>query len=488
MVAALLQPAHSRAQQSPRQSSAAPYVSRGKQVDSLQRALANRTSGFHDALASVLRQVAPDLLPRLEPPPPIATGYQLLPRFVPERAPVAVPTAPQLVSYSWRWSETLMAQETATLGRLEATLARTPATARSRGALDSLVTDYRGLVERKRLVDADVNYNWLWQAEIARARPIFDRATALQNMILAQNSRSDTSVRSAIERGLAESVTRVDPPPFLKFERPAGGTWMIVVPLVTDILDTVFVGAFKNAVEQRWQSKTPAAEYRVVLDLRMLTPRSLYCPQAAGTAKPDSACAPPARGAAIDLSAHIARFPPNVAILTTGAGSTHFTAGRAIVLSPHDAPYSVIAHEFGHALGFRDAYLRGCHDAGAEGYVVTELVVDHGDIMGNSRAGSVLPQHFERLLAVKDASVLMQAGLAAFYERNDARTAVEKFREVLQRQPFHYGATFQLAKALDQDGRHAEAAVWWARALEAAELISDTATARHARERLAIRK
>jgi hypothetical protein len=193
-------------------------------------------------------------------------------------------------------------------------------------------------------------------------------------------------------------------------------------------------------------------------------------------------------GAAIDLRAHIARFPADVAVLTTGAGSTHFTAGRAIVLSPHDAPYSVVAHEFGHVLGFRDAYLRGYRDAGADGYVVTELVVDNGDIMGNSRAGTVRPQHFERLLYVHEAPALMQAALAALYERKDAHAAVEKFREVLQHQPFHYGATYQLAKALDQDGRPAEATVWWTKVLEAAQLIGDTTTARQARERLTVRK
>jgi cytochrome c-type biogenesis protein CcmH/NrfG len=100
----------------------------------------------------------------------------------------------------------------------------------------------------------------------------------------------------------------------------------------------------------------------------------------------------------------------------------------------------------------------------------------------------VRPQHFERLLYVKEAPALMQAALSAFYERNDAHAAIEKFREVLEHQPSHYGATYQLAKALDQDGKPAEAAVWWTKVLDAAELIGDTTTARQARERLAVRK
>jgi len=483
----MLRPADTCAQVSPPHAAPAPYVVRGRLVDSLQRSLAGRTAHFHDTLAVVLRRAAPDLLPRLEPPPPIATGYQLLPRLIPASAPVAVPTKSQLVSYSWRWSETLMDRETAALERMEARLARTPVTEASHDALDSLVTDYRGLVDRKRLVDADVNYNWLWQAEIARARPIFDRATALQNLMLAQTA-TDTVAAAAIARGLAESVGGVAPPPFLRFEHAADSTWHIVVPMVTDIVDTVFVAAFRQAVEDRWHARARGNEYRVGITMQIVTPAALYCGQASGAPQPRVPCAPPARGAAIDLQSHIARFPANVAIVTTGAGSTHFTAGRAIVLSPHDAPYSVVAHEFGHVLGFRDAYLRGYRDAGADGYVVTELVVDNGDIMGNSGAGSVRAQHFERMLDVKEAPALMQAALAAFYERNDAHTAVEKFREVLQHQPFHYGATYQLAKALDQDGRPVEAAVWWTKVLEAAQLVGDTTTARQARERLAVPK
>src|SRR6185436_18873044 len=73
--------------------SLAPYVARGRYVESRQRALTDRVQRFHDAFSDTLRRLAPDLLPRLEPPPPIATGYQLLPRIVPGGAPQ--PVAPQ---------------------------------------------------------------------------------------------------------------------------------------------------------------------------------------------------------------------------------------------------------------------------------------------------------------------------------------------------------------------------------------------------------
>src|SRR5207244_9509160 len=67
----------------------------------------------------------------------------------------------------------------------------------------------------------------------------------------------------------------------------------------------------------------------------------------------------PARGAAIDVSAHLARFPDGALILTTGADSTHAWTGRSIALGPGPDTRHTLAHELAHLLGFRDAYLRG---------------------------------------------------------------------------------------------------------------------------------
>ena len=80
-----------------------------------------------------------------------------------------------------------------------------------------------------------------------------------------------------------------------------------------------------------------------------------------------------------------------------------------------------------------------------------------------------------------------EIGLAAFYERGDSREAVTRFQDVLRRQPTHYGAGFQLAKALDALGQPAEAAVQWAKVLAAAQSIGDTATIRQVQQRLAPR-
>lgn len=81
----------------------------------------------------------------------------------------------------------------------------------------------------------------------------------------------------------------------------------------------------------------------------------------------------------------------------------------------------------------------------------------------------------------------MKAGLDALYGKNDAAAAIVEFRKVLELNPTHYGATFQLARALDQAGKPAEARPFWEKALKLAASFKDTATAKTARERLARR-
>lgn len=81
----------------------------------------------------------------------------------------------------------------------------------------------------------------------------------------------------------------------------------------------------------------------------------------------------------------------------------------------------------------------------------------------------------------------MKAGLDALYGRNDAAAAIVEFRRVLELNPTHYGATFQLARALDLAGKPAEARPLWEKALKLAETFKDAATAKTARERLARR-
>jgi Tfp pilus assembly protein PilF len=82
-------------------------------------------------------------------------------------------------------------------------------------------------------------------------------------------------------------------------------------------------------------------------------------------------------------------------------------------------------------------------------------------------------------------AAVMQRGLDLLYKTNDPASAADTFRAVLKMNPTHYGARFQLAKALDLSGKPAEARPLWSEILKAAESINDTSTAATAKARLA---
>jgi Flp pilus assembly protein TadD len=78
----------------------------------------------------------------------------------------------------------------------------------------------------------------------------------------------------------------------------------------------------------------------------------------------------------------------------------------------------------------------------------------------------------------------MKAGLDALYSKNDPTTAVAQFRKVLAMNPTHYGATYQLAVALDRAGDPGEARVYWEKMLPMAQAARDEATLATVRTRL----
>jgi Tfp pilus assembly protein PilF len=75
-------------------------------------------------------------------------------------------------------------------------------------------------------------------------------------------------------------------------------------------------------------------------------------------------------------------------------------------------------------------------------------------------------------------------GLNLLYKQNDAPGATEQFRKVLEKNPKHYGAHFQIARALDKAGKPDEARPHWQTVLTMATAIKDQSTADTARARL----
>ena len=78
----------------------------------------------------------------------------------------------------------------------------------------------------------------------------------------------------------------------------------------------------------------------------------------------------------------------------------------------------------------------------------------------------------------------MKAGLDALYTRHEPAVAVEQFRKVLEKNPSHYGATYQLAAALDASGKKDLARPLWEKVAQMAAQYNDQNTARTARARL----
>jgi hypothetical protein len=427
MTAAGARPAHAASTgdgaSTPMSNSKPAYVTRGDQVESRSRSYRERLERFHDRLAERVKEFGLELSGKLEAaaPQPIPHGYQILPRFAADMAPPAKKPRATSTGFSWPRTERLIEQGYKVLIGLEAQLeefAGRPGNER-RAAYEKLVDAFRRLSDGRKLIDANIQYNRLWQFNIATYKPAYDRQTRLHNAVIERQAIFDAlgagdgaSFRRALtgingidpakERKLIESDLRerdkkltaeldaaagaFSAPGFVRIEHRQPYLWIIRVPLYTDIEDFEFVSAYKDAVEKTWRVRDREDEFRVEIAIAAISSDRLYRPGA-----------PPRKGDHLDVSRHIALFPADGATLTTGAVTTH-VLGRAIVLGPHDIAPHVLAHEFGHILGFRDFYFRGYEDLGADGYLVMEAIADPNDIMGAPGYGPVLRRHFEKII------------------------------------------------------------------------------------------
>jgi len=400
------------------------YVQRGERVNGRYRAYGERLDRLQASLGGRLHEDAPELVARLEtsPPRPAPPGYGILPRLVADPSPSAPRSRTPSASYSWPATERFIERETEKLDRLEPELARiaTLAPGDRVAGYAKMVDAYRQLRDTQRNIDNHIQYNWLWQSAIARDTAGYDHQNALAGAVLEREAVRDalsagdpdafhkaltdvTGIEASqpwstleaglrqreatISREIAAETDRFTRPPFVRVAHPIPHLWVVGVPLHTDIADREFIHSFKRLVENVWRLRDGEDRFRVKLAITYLPAARLYRQRSV-----------PRRGEAIDLDAHLARFPRDGGVLTTGAISTHVTAGACIVLGPHDIAPHVLAHEFGHVLGFRDTYIRGYRDRGADGYEVTEIAADPDDIMGSPGAGPVLRRHFERII------------------------------------------------------------------------------------------
>ncbi len=394
------------------------HTQRGDQVERRYNVYSGRLVRYYESLSTALRQRAPDLLAHLQALDPIDLGYQILPRIVAD-APAEAPARANAVAYSWPWTEQLIDRAMREIDHAEAELhrARTMNSIQSRAVLERLARDYQRQSQWHGNIDAHVRYNRLWQAAIAADRAGYDRETALyikvlerQNILERLNrahapsekspafqrshaavgfsamTRSLKTREALLTRRIDQALDEMRSPVFIKMEH-SNADWIFHVPLFTDIDDQEFVTEVKLIIETIWRLDDRGNTYRVALDVSYIPTDLLY---ANSSSKPN-------RGEQINIRRHLERFPAGGAILTTGGLTTH-VQDYAIVLGPHPVTPRVLAHEFGHILGFRDRYIRGYKSLGRNGFQITEVVADPQDIMAATARGVVLPNHFSSLV------------------------------------------------------------------------------------------
>jgi hypothetical protein len=390
----------------------------GERVRQSYARFAERLKSHAALLARALAREPRDPFGLVEPATPLAPGYQMLPKIVRDVAPRAPRPPLESSQYSWPATERLIENAMAELAHAEEELresARLALGARQKSH-ERLAQTYRRLREREQMIAAHIQYNRFWQSDIATRRASYDRWTVLHDAVLERQALRDwlalldtewikktlaileqfshrlsglkdrlAQREKSLDRMVDAAVDDLTVPGFVGLERQPGA-WVIRVPLYTDIHDADFVASVKKEVESIWRLRNGREEFRVVLTESFLPAPRLYA---------DSA--PPTRGDRIDLQRHLARFPRDGAILTTGAGTTH-VSGRAVILGPEQISPRLLAHEFGHILGFKDRYFRGYRDLGEDGFQILEVIASHSDIMGSPASGEVRHGQFMRLL------------------------------------------------------------------------------------------
>jgi hypothetical protein len=359
----------------------------------------------HVQLRALIDALAPALKARLSPQPaqPTPFGYQLLPTMSADVPPSGPPPRPSSAVYSWPWTRQMIEMRETKRVDLRARIARAHNLAEpARGKeIEALIDLYKELDGGQHLIDAHVKYNHFWQQEIANDRPRYDRQTALHDEVLAlaelrdklarQENASDRAREKELSRDIHEAAYgHVLTPAFVAGSviEPAPGHSVrqrrLQLPVYTDIEDAAYLEHLRQAVMAKWHVTDSDEDDVLDIVFRPLAPSTVESP-------------PPARGAHLDVAAHLARFPLDGAVLTTGASSTYAMPGRAVVLGPLELSPNTLAHEFGHLLGFIDGYFRGYRDRGANGFDVLEIVPDATDIICAPGAGQVKKSHYDAL-------------------------------------------------------------------------------------------
>jgi hypothetical protein len=344
----------------------------------------------HAALTARAESHAPELLERLAPRPPavVHSGYGRLPELLAD-TPAGKPPEPRETIYSLERLSTGFAPEYRDAALL-ATRAKDP-----NRDLAALVTEFERLRTRLRDLEEHIAYHAQWQREMVASRAYFEqrnRLVATAREIQAARAKGGPEAAAAAERqrALRDALAPLQRTPGVHLERRADGELVLPVTIWTDVTDAAFLAAFRESVAEAYTRSEAALASHLSIEITWhpVSATELY------------AGAPPEPGSAIDTVAHIARFPPDVLVLTTGGNSMHSWVSRAIVLGPAPIVRHSLAHEFGHLLGFSDVYLRG-FDGSVDapfGALIVEWTGLADDLMGSPTVGRVTSEMIAKLV------------------------------------------------------------------------------------------
>lgn len=322
-----------------------------------------------------------------EPPRPRPRGYGVLPEIKEDR-----PVAPIELREKIYALETLGRDFS---GRLrDAAVLADRVAAEPQLPLETQVEEFDRLRKAMRNLEDHLAYHAKWQVEIVEHRAFFEqrndvveRARRMADLLKADAAAAEIdTLRAQVLRKVAPFVRTTG----LRLVEAPDGRRVLPVTVATDIEDDAFLDTFAEAVAEAFEHSEAARARRFAVELswERIAPETLY---------PEG---PPERGAVVDMKDHRARFPARALVLTSGAASTHARKGRSILLGPSPLHRRALAHEFGHLLGFADAYLRGFEGepGGPYGLVVVEWIGLQDDLMGSPAAGRVTAAMIERLI------------------------------------------------------------------------------------------
>lgn len=364
-----------------------PWQEKHKQLQLLRNTLFNRLENIQSTLVRRTRNKYPALLARLslEPVEPRAYGYGLLPE-IQDNAPFGT-VSPNQTVYSMRWLEGRLVEELENAESLFDRLSQV-------SDLESLVTRFEDLLKELRHLENSLSYQEQWQKSVAEYPGYFQKRNSLiaqfrEIEALRRNDGSEALITELSEQLRQEAVS-FRPTPGLSLVNTDEGERVLPVTVCTDIEDKGFLQAFKQGVDEAFNQSLAARAHRFSLKLnwRVMAAQALY---------PEGA---PRHGDSINVETHLSLFKDCPLILTTGASSTHAQTGYYIALGTDPERRRTLAHEFGHLLGFEDAYLRG-YTGDPDSVYGVEIVEWTGltdDLMGNPGGGRVSSEMIETLL------------------------------------------------------------------------------------------